>query len=108
MSVYETLSTVSIVNGFIKLCRISIHIKLRRISVHIKLCRISIVLWSKSEAGLLFLVLHTYREVDYTIGIFQSIGFKEFHEYLLLTEEDRQSNSGKETFQLCKYNTFNM
>ncbi|CAG2115462.1 unnamed protein product [Medioppia subpectinata] len=29
---------------------------------------------------------------DYSKGIFQSIGFKEFHKYLLLTEEQRKTN----------------
>lgn len=32
-----------------------------------------------------------YRKPDYTKGIFQSIGFKEFHNYLLLNEEQRKS-----------------
>ncbi|XP_035232194.1 tRNA dimethylallyltransferase-like [Stegodyphus dumicola] len=32
---------------------------------------------------------------SYTEGIFQSIGFKEFHEYLILPEEKRNEASGK-------------
>lgn len=31
---------------------------------------------------------------DYTEGIFQAIGFKEFHEYLLLTPEERKTYDG--------------
>jgi len=33
---------------------------------------------------------------DYTVGIFQSIGFKEFHRYLTMTGEEKQSDEGKE------------
>ncbi|KAK2578470.1 hypothetical protein KPH14_011639 [Odynerus spinipes] len=33
---------------------------------------------------------------DYTKGIFQSIGFKEFHDYLILPEEERASEKGEE------------
>ena len=33
--------------------------------------------------------LHS-RSADYTTGIFQSIGFKEFHTYLVLPEEERR------------------
>ncbi|XP_077991476.1 tRNA dimethylallyltransferase-like [Glandiceps talaboti] len=32
----------------------------------------------------------------YTHGIFQSIGFKEFHKYLIMSEEERESDKGKE------------
>ena len=35
---------------------------------------------------------------DYSVGIFQSIGFKEFHEYLLLNQEDQNSQKGQEKF----------
>ncbi|KAK3089521.1 hypothetical protein FSP39_004248 [Pinctada imbricata] len=35
------------------------------------------------------------KEVDYTHGIFQSIGFKEFHEYLIMSEDERQSEAGQ-------------
>ena len=34
--------------------------------------------------------------VDYTCGIFQSIGFKEFHNYLLLSEEKKQTQEGQD------------
>jgi len=34
--------------------------------------------------------LHS-RSPDYTKGIFQSIGFKEFHAYLILSEKERAS-----------------
>ncbi|XP_029173259.1 tRNA dimethylallyltransferase isoform X1 [Nylanderia fulva] len=36
---------------------------------------------------------------DYTKGIFQSIGFKEFHAYLVLSEEERASEKGKKLLQ---------
>ncbi|XP_018333826.1 tRNA dimethylallyltransferase [Agrilus planipennis] len=36
---------------------------------------------------------------DYTKGIFQSIGFKEFHEYLMLNETERQSELGQKLLQ---------
>lgn len=37
---------------------------------------------------------------DYTLGIFQSIGFKEFHDYLMLeTDEEKQSELGQKYFQ---------
>ncbi|KAK7492875.1 hypothetical protein BaRGS_00015822 [Batillaria attramentaria] len=32
---------------------------------------------------------------DYTLGIFQSIGFKEFHEYLIMSPEERETPQGK-------------
>jgi tRNA dimethylallyltransferase len=32
---------------------------------------------------------------DYTVGIFQSIGFKEFHSYLILTEEEKSTAEGR-------------
>ncbi|XP_076315822.1 tRNA dimethylallyltransferase-like [Tachypleus tridentatus] len=34
-------------------------------------------------------------EADYTQGIFQSIGFKEFHKYLILSSEERETAEGK-------------
>ncbi|XP_013793403.1 tRNA dimethylallyltransferase, mitochondrial-like, partial [Limulus polyphemus] len=34
-------------------------------------------------------------EADYTQGIFQSIGFKEFHKYLILSPEERETAEGK-------------
>ncbi|KAL0107320.1 hypothetical protein PUN28_015696 [Cardiocondyla obscurior] len=36
---------------------------------------------------------------DYTKGIFQTIGFKEFHAYLILSEEERASEKGKKLLQ---------
>lgn len=36
------------------------------------------------------------QEPEYDKGIFQTIGFKEFHEYLMLSSEDRDSREGKE------------
>ncbi|CAK9814313.1 tRNA dimethylallyltransferase [Anthophora plagiata] len=36
---------------------------------------------------------------DYTTGIFQSIGFKEFHAYLVLPEEERREKKGKELLE---------
>ncbi|CAF0826126.1 unnamed protein product [Adineta ricciae] len=35
---------------------------------------------------------------DYTRGVFQAIGFKEFHDYLLLSESERKSEHGKKVF----------
>ncbi|XP_075978629.1 tRNA dimethylallyltransferase [Anticarsia gemmatalis] len=36
---------------------------------------------------------------DYTKGIFQTLGFKEFHDYLMLSEEQRNSDEGKTLLQ---------
>ncbi|XP_049874589.1 tRNA dimethylallyltransferase [Pectinophora gossypiella] len=36
---------------------------------------------------------------DYTKGVFQTLGFKEFHKYLMLTEEQRNTDVGKELLQ---------
>jgi hypothetical protein len=36
---------------------------------------------------------------DYTLGIFQTIGFKEFHSYLMLTDEERSTDCGQQLFQ---------
>ena len=33
------------------------------------------------------------RSADYTKGIFQSIGFKEFHNYLILPQEEREKET---------------
>jgi tRNA A37 N6-isopentenylltransferase MiaA len=46
----------------------------------------------------LLALLFVYSEADYTKGIFQAIGFKEFHQYLLLSEEDRNSEEGSKFF----------
>ncbi|KAI5644160.1 IPP transferase domain-containing protein [Phthorimaea operculella] len=32
---------------------------------------------------------------DYTKGVFQTLGFKEFHDYLILSEEDRKTEEGQ-------------
>ncbi|KAH6923249.1 hypothetical protein HPB50_025552 [Hyalomma asiaticum] len=37
-------------------------------------------------------------EADYTKGIFQSIGFKEFHQYLLMSSEEKVSPKGQKEF----------
>ncbi|KAK8759833.1 hypothetical protein V5799_028902 [Amblyomma americanum] len=37
-------------------------------------------------------------EADYTKGIFQSIGFKEFHKYLLMNAEEKASPEGQKAF----------
>ncbi|XP_041986778.1 tRNA dimethylallyltransferase [Aricia agestis] len=36
---------------------------------------------------------------DYTKGIFQTLGFKEFHEYLMLPEEKRNSEEGRKLLE---------
>ncbi|KAI4471153.1 trna dimethylallyltransferase [Holotrichia oblita] len=38
------------------------------------------------------------QQPDYTRGVFQSIGFKEFHQYLLLKSDERVSELGKKLF----------
>ena len=40
-----------------------------------------------------------YSKADYTRGIFQSIGFKEFHNYLILSEEEKQTDKGKQLLE---------
>jgi len=35
------------------------------------------------------------RHCNYTLGIFQSIGFKEFHNYLMLSEAERKNDVGQ-------------
>lgn len=35
---------------------------------------------------------------NYTRGVFQAIGFKEFHEYLLLSETERKTEHGEKVF----------
>eukprot|EP00058_Branchiostoma_floridae_P024424 XP_002609914.1 hypothetical protein BRAFLDRAFT_90703 [Branchiostoma floridae] len=61
------------------------------------------------EQGLLDELAHFHSEYnkeivnanrqDYTRGIFQSIGFKEFHKYLLLEEGQRSSDIGQQLLQ---------
>lgn len=36
---------------------------------------------------------------DYTVGIFQSIGFKEFHNYLILSDEEKHSEPAQVLFK---------
>ncbi|CAH2040010.1 unnamed protein product, partial [Iphiclides podalirius] len=36
---------------------------------------------------------------DYTKGVFQTLGFKEFHEYLMLPEEQRNSDKGRKLLE---------
>ncbi|XP_069126225.1 tRNA dimethylallyltransferase-like isoform X2 [Argopecten irradians] len=36
---------------------------------------------------------------DYTHGIFQSIGFKEFHDYLILSKEEQSTDKGRQLFK---------
>ncbi|XP_018569009.1 tRNA dimethylallyltransferase [Anoplophora glabripennis] len=43
--------------------------------------------------------IHDNESPDYTKGIFQSIGFKEFHAYLVLDEEERASDEGKKKLE---------
>ncbi|CAG9860796.1 unnamed protein product [Phyllotreta striolata] len=55
---------------------------------------------SMIEQGLLQELLDFHRTFqnetpDYTKGIFQSIGFKEFHSYLMMSEEDRRTDDGE-------------
>ncbi|XP_066582832.1 tRNA dimethylallyltransferase isoform X2 [Prorops nasuta] len=38
-------------------------------------------------------------EPDYTKGIFQSIGFKEFHDYLILSEEEKHTEMGRKLLE---------
>ncbi|XP_064214736.1 tRNA dimethylallyltransferase isoform X2 [Tribolium castaneum] len=38
---------------------------------------------------------------DYTKGVFQSIGFKEFHSYLTMSEEEKNSENGQLSLQKC-------
>ena len=40
-----------------------------------------------------------FSKADYTRGIFQSIGFKEFHDYLILSEEEKQTDKGKQLLE---------
>ncbi|ENN70881.1 hypothetical protein YQE_12286, partial [Dendroctonus ponderosae] len=64
------------------------------------------------EEGLLEELLHFHKVYnqqrlleggppDYTKGIFQSIGFKEFHSYLILSEAEKTSEVGRKLLQLA-------
>ena len=43
--------------------------------------------------------IESEKSFDYTRGIFQAIGFKEFHEYLVLPDDQRSNEQGKIVFQ---------
>ncbi|XP_052264680.1 tRNA dimethylallyltransferase-like isoform X2 [Dreissena polymorpha] len=43
--------------------------------------------------------LKNNRAADYTRGIFQSIGFKEFHDFLLMDADSRQTEKGQAAFR---------
>jgi hypothetical protein len=45
------------------------------------------------------------RNQDYATGIFQTIGFKEFHEYLTLADVERESERGRQLFNAGLYST---
>jgi tRNA dimethylallyltransferase len=42
--------------------------------------------------------LNASESFDYTRGIFQAIGFKEFHDYLSLPNEERTNEYGQKLF----------
>lgn len=56
------------------------------------------IVWLSLTCLHLLTLVFVNREADYTKGIFQAIGFKEFHQYLLLHEEDRNSEKGSKFF----------
>jgi tRNA dimethylallyltransferase len=39
--------------------------------------------------------MYCFSAPDYTKGIFQTLGFKEFHEYLMMSPAQRESSGGK-------------
>ncbi|XP_065348951.1 tRNA dimethylallyltransferase isoform X2 [Cloeon dipterum] len=45
--------------------------------------------------------LSSEAEADYTKGIFQSIGFKEFHPYLIMDEAQRETEESKKLLEKC-------
>ena len=58
--------------------------------------------------GFIFLITYLFQDynkkrgkdiADYTVGIFQSIGLKEFHNYLLLSEAEQSSASGNDLLE---------
>ena len=60
------------------------------------------------DRGFIFLIINLFQDynkkrgkdiADYTVGIFQSIGFKEFHNYMLLSEAEQNSTSGNDLFE---------
>ena len=42
--------------------------------------------------------MESEKSFDYTRGIFQAIGFKEFHDYLLLSDVERKTEHGEKVF----------
>lgn len=52
----------------------------------------------RNKQLLTVIIIFFSRKSDYTLGIFQSIGFKEFHQYLLLSIQERQTDTGKQLF----------
>lgn len=48
------------------------------------------------------------KSFDYTRGVFQAIGFKEFHDYLLLAESERKSEHGEKIFANGRYVKFDL
>ena len=47
----------------------------------------------------LYYLLSFSRPPDYTKGVFQTLGFKEFHDYLMLSDEERNSDTGKKLLE---------
>ncbi|XP_064606784.1 tRNA dimethylallyltransferase-like isoform X2 [Liolophura sinensis] len=43
--------------------------------------------------------LTNHSKVEYQLGIFQNIGFKEFHDYLILPEEEKCTEQGKQLLE---------
>jgi tRNA dimethylallyltransferase len=48
-----------------------------------------------------FFGVHYCSEPDYTKGIFQCIGFKEFHPYLVMSKAERETDEGQKLFKEC-------
>lgn len=46
-------------------------------------------------------LLRNKEEIDYTKGIYQNIGMKEFHPYFMLKSDERQSETGKKILEEC-------
>lgn len=44
----------------------------------------------------------THTHGDYTRGVFQCIGFKEFHDYLLMSREERDDKKGQKSLEKGK------
>ena len=48
--------------------------------------------------------MFTHRSPPYSQGIFQCIGLKEFHAYLILSPVDKASQQGQKCLNQCKSN----